>query len=96
MRSQLPHGDYYALIGRAERRPRCEVVAWRLAERLPTIPIPLTPEDDDAHLDLADAFRSVYEAGIFDRRLPYDEPLEPRPDEALAKWIDDWLAARKR
>jgi hypothetical protein len=96
MRSPLPHGDYYALIGRAERRPRCEVVAWRLAESLPTIPIPLAPEDDDARLDLAEAFRSVYDAGIFDRRLPYDEPLDPRADEALAKWIDDCLAARVR
>jgi hypothetical protein len=96
MHSPLPRGDYYALIGRAERRPRCEVVAWPLPESLPTIPIPLAPEDEDARLDLAEAFRSVYDAGIFDRRLPYDESLEPRPDEAQQKWIDDCLAARKR
>jgi hypothetical protein len=95
MHSSLPQGDYYALVGRVERRPRCEVIAWRLPESLPTIPIPLAPEDDDARLDLAEAFRSVYDAGIFDRRLPYDEPLDPRPDEALAKWIDDCLAKKR-
>jgi hypothetical protein len=31
MERPLPPGDYYALVARAERRPDCEVFAWRSA-----------------------------------------------------------------
>jgi hypothetical protein len=96
MRGKLPSGDYYAIIGRAAERPHCEVINWRLPSKLPTIPIPLSAEDDETQLDLAEVFRNAYEPGMYDRRLPYHEPLQPKPDDALQKWIDECLAKRDR
>jgi Protein of unknown function (DUF4058) len=40
MERQLPPSEYFALIARAERRPDCDVFAWTVRDRLPTIPIP--------------------------------------------------------
>ena len=31
----LPPGNFYAIVSRANRRPRCEVYAWTLRDRLP-------------------------------------------------------------
>jgi hypothetical protein len=47
MESPLPPGDYFALIARAERRPDCDVFAWTVRDRLPTIPVPLLAPDAD-------------------------------------------------
>ncbi|HEX6985948.1 MAG TPA: DUF4058 family protein, partial [Planctomycetaceae bacterium] len=41
MRSALPPGDYFVIVSDAGRRPRSDVYAWRLPERMPGIPIPL-------------------------------------------------------
>lgn len=43
----LPPGDYYALLARADRRFTCEVYAWGLRDRLPTLPVPLRSPDPD-------------------------------------------------
>ncbi|MCA9010910.1 MAG: DUF4058 family protein [Planctomycetaceae bacterium] len=48
----LPPGDYYAIVSRAKRRPKCEVYAWTLHEKLPVIPIPLKLGDADATVPL--------------------------------------------
>lgn len=89
MSGPLPAGDYYALIGRIGRKRHCQVIAWPLRTKLPSIPIPLLPEDFEATLDLDAAFASAYEPSYYSRRLPYREPLAPpvRPVDV------DWVAA---
>lgn len=96
MKGELPPADYYAYIGRAERRPHCEVIGWFVQAKMPTIPIPLLPEDGEAELDLTAAFRTAYERSYFDRRVRYTAALQPPPDAALKRWIDDCLAKRNR
>ena len=96
MLGSLPAGDYYAYVGRVSQRPRCEVIAWPLRAALPTIPIPLLPEDPEATLDLAAAFRAAYEPSLYDRRLPYDGPLVPPLPPADEAWLRTQIdAARK-
>jgi hypothetical protein len=90
----LPPGAYYALIGRAEQRPHCQVIAWSLRAPLPAMPIPLLAEDPEAALDLQAVFRAAYEPALYDRRLPYDTPLAPAPAAADIAWIKDRLAQR--
>jgi len=92
MRGSLPPGDYYVYVGRARRKPRCEVFGWPLRMPLPTIPIPLRPDDEETKLDLAAAFRSTYEAAFYDRRLPYQQPLEPKPSDEEGEWIKQLLS----
>ncbi len=77
IKGNVPPGDYFAYIGRWERRPACQVIGWDWHLALPPIPVPLLPEDDEIQLDLAAAFRNTYEPAYYDQRLPYDSPLRP-------------------
>ncbi|MCS7187216.1 MAG: DUF4058 family protein, partial [Armatimonadota bacterium] len=71
MGDPLPSGDYYAIISRSYRRPYCEVYAWTLRDRMPTIPIPLLRGDPDVDLDLQRVFNTVYERAGYDYSLDY-------------------------
>jgi hypothetical protein len=92
-REPLPEGDYYAFISRSGHRPNVEVYWWSLTDRLPTIPVPLLPEDGDVALDLQATFDSVYERAGYDYTLKYDAPLAPPADEAGQQWIDECIKA---
>jgi hypothetical protein len=76
-----PSGDYFAYIGRWERRPACQIISWSWRSAMPPIPVPLLPEDGEIVLDLAAAFRSAYEPAYYERRLPYHEKLQPSLSE---------------
>jgi hypothetical protein len=94
MERPLPPGDYYALVSRAERRPDCDVFAWTVRDRLPTIPIPLLPPDPDVLVDLAPPFASVYERGRYARLIKYHAPLDlPLAPEDRA-WAEELARAR--
>lgn len=73
----LPAGDYFAFVGRWDRRPKLDVYHWHLRDRLPRIPIPLKVGDADAALDLQAAFERTYENAGYDYALDYDVPLDP-------------------
>lgn len=88
----LPSGNYYVYVGRTQRELECDVFAWALKMPLPTIPIPLLPDDEETNLDLAAAFRTTYEAAFYDRRLPYQQPLEPKPSDEEGEWIKQLLS----
>ena len=83
----LPSGDYYAIISRAKRRPKCEVYAWKLSDSLPVIPIPLKVGDPDASVSLQEVFDTVYQRARYDLSVNYNAPLDPplAPDEL--RWV---------
>jgi hypothetical protein len=95
MNGPVPPGDYYAYIGRVKTMPRCQVIAWPLRAPLPSIPIPLLPEDGELPLDLQAVFRSAYEPAFYDRRLPYDQPLVPPLPEPDQAWVSAVLTAAR-
>jgi hypothetical protein len=94
MAKPLPAGDYYAYIGRTQRRPRCEVIGWSLRTKLPAIPIPLLPEDGEVALDLQKVFADAYEPAFFHRRLPYDRPLLPPLPPPDDLWMRQMLGVQ--
>lgn len=77
MKRALPHGDYYAIVSRAERRPNADVYAWTLHQPMPTIRIPLLPEDDSVPLDLQHVFYTVYDRAAYELSLDYSAELDP-------------------
>jgi hypothetical protein len=93
MAGPLPKGDYYAYLGRTGRRPRGQIIAWPLRSPLPTIGVPLLPGDPEVPLDLQGVFRAAYEPSLYDRRLPYEQPLLPplRPEDEA--WVRQRLLA---
>jgi hypothetical protein len=69
--------DYCAMVHRGKHRGRIEVYHWKLAERMPSIPVPLANGDPDARLDLQAAFEAVYDASGYQFYLKYRRPLQP-------------------
>jgi hypothetical protein len=96
MAGKWPAGDYFAFVGRAGQRRRCQVIGWPLRSTLPPIPIPLLPQDPELSLDLQTVFRAAYEAALYDRRLPYDRSLEPPLVADDEKWVREALTAAAR
>lgn len=93
MAKPLPAGDYFVFIGRVGNKKQAQVIAWPLRAKLPTIPIPLLPEDAESLLDLDAAFEAAYEPALYSRRLPYRDPLTPPLSDADVGWITERLAA---
>lgn len=88
--SPLPPADYYAIVSRSGRRPHAEICAWTLRDQLPTIAIPLLPDDPAVPLDLQEVFTAVYDRAIYDLSIDYSAPLDPplkREDEVWMKGL---------
>jgi len=90
----LPPGDYFALVSRDDCRPDCEVYAWTIRQKLPSLPIPLAAPDPDVRVPLAEVFETADDRG----RYPLDygrPPAGPMSAEDLAWALDRAkLAAR--
>ncbi len=69
----LPKGDFYVFVARGNRRPAVEVYSWTLEQPLPTIPVPLLPEDPDVVLNLQSAYEQTFARARYDVRLAYEE-----------------------
>ena len=80
-------GDYAAYVTRPGRPRDCEVYGWRLADKLPTVPLPLRPEDGQIGLDLAAVFAMTYTRGGYPRRMRYDEPCPAPLTKSQRTWV---------
>jgi hypothetical protein len=80
-----PKCDYSVLVSRAEARPRAGFWPIRLRRRLPLIPIPLLPADQDARIDLQEILHHVYDATGYE-----DFIYAGRPDPPLSSKDAAW------
>jgi hypothetical protein len=87
LRGRVPAGDYYAVISRADRRPRVDVYAWSLRDALPKIPIPLRRRDCDLQIDLQEVLAAVYDRAGYAASLDYQAALHP----PLCEYDDAWV-----
>ncbi|MBX9677450.1 MAG: DUF4058 family protein [Gemmataceae bacterium] len=71
----LPRGEEYAFLTRAEQCNACEVYAWSIRDRLPTLPLPLRHPDPDLHVDLQEVFDLAFERGLYGPSLEYGRDL---------------------
>lgn len=92
-REPLPPGDYFVHVSPADQRPEGLIWSIKLRQELPTIGIPLLPEDDDASLDLQAVFSTIYDQSAYDLDVDYTADPPPPP---LAKADADWAAERLR
>ncbi len=72
-----PECDYSVLVSRADRRPRADFWPIRLRDPLPTIPVPLRPEDGEARLDLQALLHRVYDESGYEDYIYRREPDPP-------------------
>jgi hypothetical protein len=73
-----------------EERPRVGIWPWRLRDPIPGIPIPLSPGDAEASLNVKAILDQVYDAKGYADYI-YAGPPEPRlaPDDAA--WAAQFL-----
>jgi len=81
-------------VSRQGRRPKGRVWPILLTQRLPDIPVPLRPEDQDAALDLQQVLATTYDRAAYDLEVDYgQEPAPPLPAK-YAKWADELLRSK--
>lgn len=73
---QVPRSDYLVSLTRAGADVS-ELWPIGLRDPLPTVPVPLRPEDEDIPLSLAAALREVYEAAAYNKSIDYSQPPPP-------------------
>ena len=97
MREPLPPSPYFVFLSRAERRPLTDVWPIALAAPLPTVPVPMLPDDADVPLDLQQALTSVYDTFRYERTIDYTRPPETPLPPPEAAWAEErlrtWRAA---
>jgi Protein of unknown function (DUF4058) len=84
----LPAGHYFTYVSRCDRRPDCDVFASSIRERLPMIPIPLSPPDPDLESDLQELFSFTYDRGRYWRMFNVSAP----PPVTLAAEDLQWVS----
>jgi hypothetical protein len=90
-RDALPEGHFFAMISRADRRPDCEVHAWTVRDRLPSIPIPLEAPDPDIVIDLHEVYTATFARGPYDELVRYDRPIGFPMADDMRDWVDERL-----
>jgi hypothetical protein len=90
----LPDGDYYAFVCRRERRPKAQVYAWTMRDRLPAIPVPLSEDDPDVELDLQQVFTTTYDRAAYEDSIDYRAELSPPVAGDDSRWVQELLAPR--
>jgi Protein of unknown function (DUF4058) len=82
--------EYRVVVRRGWRRLQAEYYGIPLADRLPTIRVPLRPTDSDVSLDLQALLDQCYENGGYGD-IDYTRPPEPRLPAAAARWAAQLL-----
>jgi hypothetical protein len=76
MIDSLPDALYYVFLSRVKTRPIIDVWPIQLTSRLPTVPVPLLPGDEDVLMDLQMVFTTVYDTLDYGSVLNYTRPPE--------------------
>ena len=85
-----PIAPYFLFLSRFTRRPRTEVWPVQLNERLPIIPVPLLPPDEDVPLNLQQAIDDCFTLVGYEELLDYSQPPPPPSfTDDDADWIKD-------
>jgi hypothetical protein len=90
----LPECEYVAHVSRPGHRPEGLIWPIRLNQRLPILPVPLRPDDDDVRLDLQSALASFYDRAGYDLILDYAAEPVPTLEATWSRWADELLHAR--
>jgi Protein of unknown function (DUF4058) len=88
-----PH-EYLVHVSKGGQRPRGLLYPIRLPRRLPIIPIPLKPDDPDAHLDLQSVLNAAYGNANYDLEIDYCREPNPPLGGKAAEWADQLLRSK--
>jgi hypothetical protein len=81
---------YFGCVRRAATPLKAEVYLIPISRRLPTLKIPLRPDDADVPLDLQALIEQCYRNGGYDATIDYAQPPEP-PLGVWESWVENRL-----
>lgn len=85
---EMPKGDYFTFVSDSRRKPLTDIWAFRLRDKLPTVPVPLRSPEMFVALDLQQAIEDCYRTVPYDLLLDYDvSPPLPAFNESESVWI---------
>lgn len=84
--------DYYVFICRASDFPSTAIWPLSVRDSLPSIPIPLNPEDAPVMLNLSACFERAYDEAPYRKEIDYTQPPVPRLSEAESAWVHELLS----
>ncbi len=83
--------DYRIIISRSNYRPQADLYAFNLPQEIPSIPLPLKPEDQEPIIPLQQLLHDVYERGSYDLAINYQKKTFPELSEKEDTWLDNLL-----
>ncbi len=85
------NSDYRILVSRSDRRPRADLYAFNLPDRIIPFPLPLLTGDIEPVIDLQELLDCVYERAGYEVAINYDSDPIPPLLAADAAWVDSLL-----
>jgi hypothetical protein len=81
-------GDYRILVCRGNQRPTGDLYAFSLREAIPTIAVPLLPEEAEPSLALQKVMDYVFDRGRYHLAIDYQQPLQPQLSGTDRVWAE--------
>lgn len=95
--NKMSHRSFYlAKRDGMMNRPHVEVWPIEWEKPLPTVPIPLLPEDADTSLDVQSAYSQTYDTFSYGQLLRYDRPPKVELLAADKRWAEGILSEALR
>jgi hypothetical protein len=92
LRDTAVRSDYRILVSRAHHRPKADVYLFTIRDVIPTIPVPLQPDEAEPLLALNDLVHDLYDRAGYDLTVDYHQPPPPpQMSEQDVAWMQRLL-----
>lgn len=83
--------DYRILVSRSERRPRADLYAFSVRQKIPVFPLPLQANEQEPQVDLNGIIHDLYDRAGYDLIIDYGIDATPPLSADDAAWSDELL-----
>ncbi|NEQ27585.1 MAG: DUF4058 family protein [Microcoleus sp. SIO2G3] len=96
MQGQVQPTHYRIVVSRAQQRPQADLYSFNLPEVVPSVPLPLKPEEAEPIIELQAIVDGVCDRAGYNDRIDYGQPIpSPALSQADQQWVDALLAAMR-
>lgn len=85
---------YRILVSRSDLRPQAELYKFNLIDQIPSIRLPLQPDDRSPIVDLQTLLTEIYDRSGYDLKLDYQKEPVPGLSDDEATWLDQLLSEK--
>ncbi|MGB3508494.1 MAG: DUF4058 family protein [Microcoleaceae cyanobacterium] len=75
--NQQIQSHYRILVSGGKQRPKADLYAFNIQNKIPEFPLPLRPEDTETIIDLQALFANIYDIGGYDLKIDYSQQPVP-------------------